>query len=460
MDACGRWWSPASLSGKFLSVQELIFAPILLHSVPNCLLKVAGLKDVRSRQAWREKVMLCLIVLMMCAALGFFTFAYLNLSCRAERKYSWTVVQGWKTQPSLQGRVVVHGSLLDLNANNFWAGSHAQFITTAGLPSSDSASSKAQLTALSSRDASIMFPVDVSTGVCATLALLQGTSTPAGKCSFSITASSADSYSYCHSNPATIKPLLSSLFVGYAYYEWKDVESSNSLFVYNGHVLDISQYLAANVSSSSASWLGARVDAVVQKALGTDATLLFENSGMQNVAQCLVSLYLVGELESETILCYTAQVVQTMALVSSIRAVDASSSPSPQIIIVSLVMSKFLLAVVFGWFLSRQLGRISRSRELRQGDVAGTGVTAATHPQTFSFLHSCNFDHRYRELFTLILVTCYSEGESGLRTTLDSLAQTTYHAGMQLCHIDSRLQTARDCGRWRGDGLWKRQSHR
>lgn len=30
------------------------------------------------------------------------------------------------------------------------------------------------------------------------------------------------------------------------------------------------------------------------------------------------------------------------------------------------------------------------------------------------------------ELYTVMLVTCYSEGEDGLRTTMDSLAETTY----------------------------------
>lgn len=65
----------------------------------------------------------------------------------------------------------------------------------------------------------------------------------------------------------------------------------------------------------------------------------------------------------------------------------------------------------------------------------GTGVTAATHPQSFSLFHTVDFTKRYKELYTLCLVTAYSEGESGLRTTIDSLAQTDYHDNYKMIFV-------------------------
>ncbi|RIB09438.1 Glycosyltransferase Family 2 protein [Gigaspora rosea] len=64
---------------------------------------------------------------------------------------------------------------------------------------------------------------------------------------------------------------------------------------------------------------------------------------------------------------------------------------------ISITLIKFISAVTFDWFVSWQLGKISK---IPKPDNAIT--------------------------YLLILVTCYSEGEQSMRTTLDSLAETDY----------------------------------
>jgi chitin synthase len=113
------------------------------------------------------------------------------------------------------------------------------------------------------------------------------------------------------------------------------------------------------------------------------------------------------------------------------------------VMILGLIIVRFVLAIAFDWFLSWQLGKIEANKSLfakRKSivnvlNVNDRLVTAATHPQSFSLFERVNFKHQYKDLYTMCLVTCYSEDEAGLRTTLDSLAMTDYNSEHKMIFI-------------------------
>lgn len=233
----------------------------------------------------------------------------------------------------------------------------------------------------------------------------------------------------CHGDYQTVMSTLDQEFVATVYYEWSEIETPNSkVFGYNGIAIDMSPYFDANLD-----WLGA-YSAELMPVFATDATVRFSRDpNLETLGNCLADIYGVGMVESQPMLCVSSQVILYLSL----------------IIISALIIVRFALAICFDWFLSWQLGKIqetnkfSRIQAQKKNNTAhteaalsnpatndplsGTGVTAATHPQSFTLFNRISFKDRYRELYTICVVTAYSEGESGLRMTMDSLAQTDYH---------------------------------
>jgi len=74
---------------------------------------------------------------------------------------------------------------------------------------------------------------------------------------------------------------------------------------------------------------------------GRDITSLMVNSGQRDVAECLVDTIRVGFVDSVTFGCVASDVVLYVSLV----------------VIIGVVLLRFLMAVMFGWFLSWKIGK-------------------------------------------------------------------------------------------------------
>eukprot|EP00842_Homolaphlyctis_polyrhiza_P005991 jgi/Hompol1/6393/HPOL_004969-RA len=258
------------------------------------------------------------------------------------------------------------------------------------------------------------------------------------------------------------------------------------LAVYNGYVVNLRPYLALN-----SMVFGQDSDTIIRQHIGLDMTNALTDAGLGMVGQCLSALFTVGRVSSETIGCWAADIILYISFV----------------IVGALILIRFGLAMTFSWFISRQLGklsrgagdesrsllasktvdassdlvdasrnekRLSRRTEIDAGRVPFTmqvkgnlaigyrpenavrTVVAATPAnggalgrantirqasaaETHETLRRRNIQEMQvdqvkappissygKELHTIILVTCYSEDEAGLRTTFDSLALTDY----------------------------------
>lgn len=286
-------------------------------------------------------------------------------------------------------------------------------------------------------------------------------------------------------------------FQGEVFFDWEEISAtappvltgqvtvSDPLYVvYNGMVLNIFRLLAENPD-----FLGSAIRRTLIMNLGRDATLsLTSNNDLKMRAECLVEIFKVGVVDPKSVGCVVSDVVLYISLV----------------FIGSVVLIKFVLAVVYHWCLSRRLGDasakkrgdrglalqravtggsfgsqsspISPTPDLKSGNgpvplraeestativpsptpsalkIEVLPVDSVSVTETGKSEKSLETDDsgatqgvpallgygngsekaivgtKWRSdlMYTILMVTCYSEGEDSIRSTLDSLAFTDY----------------------------------
>ncbi|KAJ3160914.1 hypothetical protein HDU86_008276 [Geranomyces michiganensis] len=200
------------------------------------------------------------------------------------------------------------------------------------------------------------------------------------------------------------------------YMDWSDlplhVASPHTLTVYNGAVLNLTDYLNGPQSRNAPA-----ITAILTAGVGQDGTYRFRRrDDIRTALDCLSNGYRAGFIGQERNGCIAATVIENIALV----------------VILGVVMVKFFMAVWFHWFglpsskvdpTPRQDKRLSRASARYSVNVNNRhSVLGYNVPQT-------------SDLYTIMLVTCYSEGKEGIRSTLDSLAGTDYSDRKKLLFV-------------------------
>lgn len=143
-----------------------------------------------------------------------------------------------------------------------------------------------------------------------------------------------------------------------------------------------------------------------------DVTLPFQRTNdLKKAVACIQAVSQVGVLENKTMGCVAAQVIMLTTLIC----------------ICMVVGIKFLMALTFSWFLSYRLtekprravkSKDDKGDEKNKDDGTGNGGQDLARGGKKAVGR--------KNLYTAMLVTCYSEGENSIRTTLNSLANTSY----------------------------------
>lgn len=196
---------------------------------------------------------------------------------------------------------------------------------------------------------------------------------------------------------------------------------------------------------NDSSIFGDYVDNTLKAGQGKDVSyqLLYEPSGLQ-ARDCLVARFSSGMMESDTGGCIAAQIIMNLMLT----------------VIVAMIVVRYSMALTFQWFIAGRLVKPGgRSNWLAWRSIKGgnddpanhipgpyayynpnnyAGTSNSSSSSSLSSRRSENMETAARttptnqsgmikaELYTIMLVTCYSEGHDGLQTTMDSLARTTY----------------------------------
>ncbi|CAG8716425.1 28108_t:CDS:2 [Dentiscutata erythropus] len=354
-----------------------LFARIITFWAPSYLLsKLGGMKQ--------PMVTLCLIIAFVSGILGFLSVGFRNLTCPSEEEknripFSQQVPPNNELKRTLIDNPIIYGKIYDFNklhdfffntlqmnlTNDYkYADLSAIFDNTNG--KCDEFNKRHNVT----RNCKVKNPFGedslyTSTGTCIPVKNLK------------------------------MKPIATLAF------EWDDLKPNNlnnwnpKLFVYSGTVMNLSSYFNDTIDdnnrlnqNSPEYFVNRQFFEVLYTNYTNDkprskdiSRLVTYSTEMTNVIQCISSRYQAGVISTQTAGCY----INTIIMLISVGTV------------VALTLVRFIMSLLFGLILSRKLTNVSKP-----------GKTAN------------------KLLYTVMLVTVYSEDKQGLRTTLDSLVTTDY----------------------------------
>lgn len=399
-----------------------LFSRVVTFWAPGALLSsIGGLKDKLVRQAWREKVALCFIALCLGGIVGFFTVGMQRVLCPTD---SSNESENFSRMGSMPNSVGVQGFV---------------FVASANTPSSvlklAESSPGQDITTLFTRDAA-------NFGSCTGLSYRVALDAPCNS-QTNCTLGSLNSTSTFSGLGLSNQTLI----VGY---DWDQVAALDNYLVIDGAVLNMNPYMTLHPNAIT----GDNVDTALRTLLKTQQTssgkdgtrLFYARSDIKSAVPCLKERYYAGNIDKITPGCFASQLVLYAGL----------------IVILALVLVRFAMACVFSWIISGKLAGPPNSSELRRTAISpavlpeGANVAIDNRTGTAPWVNgtvkkgakgkllkpsnssttlvgnseasspTITLTQIGAELFAVCLVTCYSEGEDSLRTTLDSISRTTY----------------------------------
>ncbi|KAI1312300.1 hypothetical protein EDD11_002954 [Mortierella claussenii] len=384
----------------------VVVSRIFTCCIPSSMLRCCNGKKfsrIQVVQAWREKVTLCMIIALICGLLAFVIFGLQPTLCpddsRAVMSYSTQPTDGsMPTKENHIDSVIVRGSVYPFEEMQ-------RFLSGRSIIMSQDFRSR-DITALfydNSMPCSSFPGINVTNSLCTVPNPYNNTPIVAKPCL---------TYSDLSGSGVRSRGKLSFLWTDMYDTKRKDFDS---VIIYDGRVFNVSKYL------SNTQVFGSEVTSVLQRSLRKDSSFLFQRTDNRKKAiNCLAAMTEIGVLENTTMGCFAAQIIVLTTLIC----------------VCMVVGIKFLMALTFSWFLSYRLTEkprtISKSakkeKEQQHQQMNSNGQDLARAGTSKRAVGRKN-------LYTVMLVTCYSEGESSIRTTLDSLANTSYSTKHKLMMV-------------------------
>ncbi|KAI8056052.1 chitin synthase-domain-containing protein [Syncephalis plumigaleata] len=314
------------------------------------------------RQAWREKVALCFIILCISTIFGFLTFGFSGLACqKIVPIYPGEVAANHNVEAAIGQRLMtVRGRLYHLG-DYFEYGFHRPI---ASFSDKDLAT---VIDPLYGQDISDFFPPKRERSGCSRWP----NNSTATDCQLATTRPQIGKkeYLHCHTSALSQKHLMQYATDQYVAFSWENITESSNIVVYNQRVYDMRTYF-----SNNQTYLGVEETEELRRMAGRDASRQFARSqALKDIVPCLDAQFMVGRVDGTTIGCFASNLLLIVLTT----------------VLIVMTLIKFVAAIAFDWFLGRKLGKVH-----------------AVH--------------------VMVLVTCYSENEEGLRTTFDSIARSTY----------------------------------
>ena len=404
-----------------------VFSRVVTFWAPGALLSsLGGLNDKHKQQAWREKITLCFIIICLCGTVGFITVGLQHVFCPQNN---------------------------DGTAARFVSvGSTPGFVAIGGFIFNSTQSGNTDIQALSSKfsgqDISNQFqrPANFYTACI-------------GDKFHAATDDPCQSASNCQLGPLNTQTISSlglrntTLRAGY---DWDQVAKLANYLVLDGTVINMTPDMAVHTSPVTGDNVDIALRAVLSGKNGKDGTLIFySRSDLKAAVPCLTQRYHAGNIDKITPGCFISQLVLYAGL----------------IVILGLIMIRFIMACIFNWFLSARLAGNVSSSQLNKSAISpsvmpeganisidnvngqapwaggaqkklqktsksprstGSGSTLVNSEAPAPVM---SLSHIGAELFAVCLVTCYSEGEDSLRTTLDSISTTHYSDSRKLLFV-------------------------
>ncbi|KAJ2720881.1 hypothetical protein GGI07_004326 [Coemansia sp. Benny D115] len=370
----------------------VVYSKIITFWAPGILLaKLGGMSEAGMQQAWREKIALVSLIVLVCAAVVYLTIFLAMTFCPQDTAKLQSNI--YEVNPDATTGIVGVRGMAYSTIKATWQ-ARLDFNPTAGL------------------DMTPYFKVDI----------------PKECTSKKLEKFRAATFNVCKSNNGNNGCPLGEVNQGIKDnnfieeegrpigYDWSDITSG--YFVINGNVVNLTPYLLAVDKSASGDLLDDAIFMAANNSL-IDASILFQRtSELKAAADCLIARFNAGKLAKDTPGCFAVNLFNYAAL----------------IVIGGIVLTRFIMAVVFQYFLSWQLVRRPPRSKVRpvSGNVAAPW--AGKKPQTGAAAGGIGSGEE-DELYTIMLVTCYSEGEDSIRGTCDSLCATDFSDSRKLLFI-------------------------
>ncbi|KAJ3001009.1 hypothetical protein HDV02_000078 [Globomyces sp. JEL0801] len=215
----------------------------------------------------------------------------------------------------------------------------------------------------------------------------------------------------------------------YPSFDWKDIRERNlvaygntgiGLLILTYIVLNFEPYLLQNPNPIPND----AADALIRKSRTmTDITLLLSSSKevQGDARDCLVNKFYAGQLTHQTVGCILSQIIIWVV----------------SFIILGITFSKFFMAIAFDWFVATRLCKEPRANTIRNKYATIASARPILHDndvQAPAALRPSPYATDY-DLYTVLLVTCYSEGYASIKGTIDSLAVTHYDDQKKLLFV-------------------------
>ncbi|KAG0198058.1 hypothetical protein BGX28_008477 [Mortierella sp. GBA30] len=378
----------------------VVVSRIFTCCIPSAILRCCNGKKFSKAQviqAWREKVTLCIIILLICGLLAFVIFGLQPTMCptdsRSVMSYSTQPTDG---QPAVKDNqiqsVIIRGSVYPFEDMQAYL-KRRNIIMSQDYRGRDIT----QLFYDSSQPCTAYPAINITDVQCTVPNPYNNTPIISKPC-------------------LNYKDLLSAgpRSRGKLSFLWTDLNDLSrhdfdNVIVYNGKILNVTAFLGID------QVFGSEVNSVLVRSLRKDSSLLFSRTDTRKKAiGCLEAMTEVGVLENTTMGCFAAKTIMLTTLIC----------------ICMVVGIKFVMALTFSWFLSYRLTEKPRTvlkASKKDKDTANGSAQDLARGGKKSIGR--------RNLYTAMLVTCYSEGESSIRTTLDSLANTSYSTKHKLLMV-------------------------
>ncbi|KAK2798587.1 Chitin synthase, class 3 [Onygenales sp. PD_10] len=315
-----------------------VYCGMVTFWCPDIVLRCVGMPAKAQRRAWREKMGLISIILLICTFVGFLTFGFTQVVCGSPGLRL-------KINKVDHGYIIFHGKAYSMEGT--------KHPLAYGVP--DRTNVAYEPVNLGGQDASFMFQ-NVN-GACKDLITpAENSDVPTNSegemgwyfpcVSFKQDGSSQPNFTQppylgfqCHTSFKARDTFYHELHSsGEVYFTWDDLKNqSRNLMVYSGNVLDLNLLNWFNRSQVNvpSRFDELRLNAAVR---GVDVTHMFQSPSEKRIAKCLSEIIRVGSVDTESVGCIASKVVLYVSLA----------------FILSVVGAKFVLALAFQWFLARR----------------------------------------------------------------------------------------------------------
>ncbi|KAF9283838.1 hypothetical protein BGZ74_001841, partial [Mortierella antarctica] len=364
-------------------------------------MRMCGIHDKQVQQAWREKFTLCFIILLIGGMVAFLTVGFSSMLCPLDHRNNAQTFVRYGDQQS-KGLFGINGYIYNFNTRGVvyppW------FKIDDLTPGQDLSNFF-----IHGRGA------ESCNGLTFAAATFDNCLAPGG-CPANATSDSVG-------RTFNVQPT-EGRRAGYDWNQMAMPELVNYITI-DGNVLNLDKYFSVHKTPIP----GDEIDFVLRSVRdtdmpegGRDATkMFFRRESLKNSATCLVEKFRAGFIDKATPGCFASDLFMYVSLT----------------VVLGIVMSRFAMAIIFDWFLSAKLARPpskAKLANLASASSSSTTVVAGSGKVVRSPSGGVA-GAQVQDLHTVLLVTCYSEGESSLRTTIESLAATQYPDNKKLLFI-------------------------